>query len=597
MRRTLINNFMIVSTSLLVLNACMPEEEDLRNTGTINNNLSQLQLYSQSFQQYSSRSLNAFVNSTAWQLQAAIEGPIDLSSAAYGKLNNGEADNYVSSAYCKTNTGEHQHITWFNSSNSDGEFTLKGLGDNSNGVVASNIKKLISADSLATAMPNDKLKFLDNTQIKLSNRCLDNIDIPKGSIVAVYKLNPPTAVAENVTKTILRVSNCENLSQLGTKTEKISAVFTADGKVLANGQLFNSEQDLLNSTSKGWSDVSDCKASETQINLNTQVNSASAINIHSRSSKSDVISALQTHLTNIDCLTVESTKTSLADDEQNIDHTDEVTHYSTCETGQKIQQMEEANIREINVIEDTISYSCMPRAATEQIVISSNYPGIPTAYRNKDAIHNKANYSSNGQVVLNKITTVYKVTTDNGQEIIDKKAKRIDMTGKDINCQAPDNIELTCSNIYSDVSEVSTISGTGPRFTSTASITGWEDPNIPLPEPVKFTRWTYQNGSMNCSLVQERSRTCSHGAGTKTAVITEPNGAIEWGEWVSTGSKRDCDDNNSRGFDVDGDGKADFSDDTAARRAGFGSGTNVDNSSRNNGMHSGTTSGGSSYNR
>jgi hypothetical protein len=220
-----LSSMLLIGASVLTLSACLPEEEVADNNRDAEFAQAQIALFSQTFQNYSNQSLNAFVNSDVWQMQVAnIEGEIDLTNAIYGSLNLGNAEDIIQSAYCEVGADSY-HLTWFETADTDGNVFLKGLGKAQSGQTALKIKGLIPEDSFAVMRAN-QLKKADGTLLSLGGVC-STLDIPEGSAVATIRIDAPINVAEAQEKMITRAQSCAN-GENGAIQERVNATYLSD---------------------------------------------------------------------------------------------------------------------------------------------------------------------------------------------------------------------------------------------------------------------------------------------------------------------------------------------------------------------------------
>jgi hypothetical protein len=272
--KTSFKTLLLAGLSTVVLTSCLPEDSSVDAVGVESERVESLSTYyAQSFSQYANSSLNALIESPLWKTQTIVEGSIDLNTMAFGNLDLGNAEDMLHSAYCRIGADSEPHlITWFESVSDEGDLEMKGLSDNAAGIVNNKVKTVMSGDLYGIASVDDtgvRIVMKDGNEKVLSGAC-ENLNIPRGSAVAVVKLDAPEEVITAQSRTFTRAENCP-VGQSGTITQQISTQVLPDGMITVGGNVYNTEGDLLSSNDPNWSVLSNVCLND--ITSNVAVNS------------------------------------------------------------------------------------------------------------------------------------------------------------------------------------------------------------------------------------------------------------------------------------------------------------------------------------
>ncbi len=257
--KTSFKMLLLAGLSTMVLTSCLPEDSSVDAVGVESERVESLSTYyAQSFSQYANSSLNALIESPLWKTQTIVEGAINLNTMAFGNLDLGNAEDMLHSAYCRIGADSEPHlITWFESVSDEGDLEMKGLSDNAAGIVNNKVKTVMSGDLYGIASVDDtgvRIVMSDGNEKALSGAC-ENLNIPRGSAVAVVKLDAPEEVVTAQNRTFTRAENCP-VGQSGTITQQINAMVLPDGMITVGGNVYNTEGDLISSNDPNWSVLS-----------------------------------------------------------------------------------------------------------------------------------------------------------------------------------------------------------------------------------------------------------------------------------------------------------------------------------------------------
>lgn len=596
-----LRRYMLTGVSVLVLTSCLPEQSSQQYNAAVKNQHTQAQSYAQAIHQYSSRSYNAFVSRGDW-IDQTITAPEVLTL-------NGTSSDYISSAYCLDDGGKHYHLTWFNSPDSSGQLSLKGLGSGSNGLISTNVQKLVNDSALAISGDNNAIQFQNGNNLTLSSSCNSEINIPENSVVVAYELEPPQTADIASSKILYRTTACPDGEQ-GTIVGSISVDHTTDGGLRVNGRPYASEQDIISDNSLPWSETDNCQVKQATLNYAPEIGTASAIRIGTTAAGTDIAAALETHLDDIDCR-------KLRELDEQTDSTTDIA--DTCSEGNSVTVLNRTTITQIDSLPpETLTYGCMPRtgAGTSTVNLDNSYTGVPTQYHGLNALLNVGEYLSSGSVEVTKTTSRHRATIDRNGTLEEKIVNSVDLEGQSIQCRAANAVRISCNEIFTGFHSVT---GTGPRYRAVATVNGWLNPQTLEPNPEILTPYSYDSSDpMNCTVAERRVNNLGCPSGEsgirseveeRIATITNPsqNLASSWGSYSVVTTTDTCapffagggggGGGGGTGIDVDGDGQADFSSSHAAEQAGFSGGQTVsaDPHEGASGWHGGTTTSGISY--
>jgi hypothetical protein len=187
--------------------------------------------YARSIEQYSLLSTERLLNSASWQdgTFANVNATGIIDEANFGNLV-GAASGFSHSGFCVHDDEgalKAKIVTWFESS-SDEAFILKGVGENAEGAILSELSKRIPEGTYGT--------YLGQGEIDVSGRNIDslpagcsNFDIPEGSPVIFTTADVPAMPDDAVTRTEFTTTSCEN-NQVGHILLSLDVVTYIDGR-------------------------------------------------------------------------------------------------------------------------------------------------------------------------------------------------------------------------------------------------------------------------------------------------------------------------------------------------------------------------------
>ena len=581
-------NVMLLSASLLVLSACLPDGDSVRGDKRAAID-AQANYYAQAFQQYNNRSLAMLLNSNAWANTATTlnDGPLDATDdPAFASLADGSAAGFVQSAYCRDGADEY-HISWFSQQDAAGNVSFKGLGSGNGGVVSSKINTQFSGDGLSIYDDNapNTLNFINGGQVngqasvRLTAGC-SALDIPNGSAVIAHAIQQPAVNNQSTTEIVTRTTSCHG-SNIGSITENITVnindpqnnpdSLTVNGRTMTRNDLMNS---AVSFHDMGGSIVSStCFDVQYIATKQLDTDAQQGIDYRSFALAGDTVSnALETHLyssaNNINGKPCNSVKEPSVDDDGNIqyDQNGHIIYTSSFDTcGPQTNSIMTRDVRDVvtNKLEpdvETLRHSCGIRPPQAGIQING---------KNASLVDIGA-YS--GQAELTKTTHNYEsveMVNGHAKPGSRKTYSNVSLHGKTLSCSAKDIAKVSCADMYDlssipgtktvttpntaffnaigtagNVHTVSLISsrvdasGSPPQWTRNVSVNGWANPTIPLPKDEQYSNWSYQPNSMSCAYTQTRKRETGCGSdysgGTKTitekrtATSTSPHALLNW---------------------------------------------------------------------
>lgn len=350
------SGLLMVGASCFVLASCLPEDELLLNDRELRNIESQIQLYARSFQQYQNKSLSNLINSTGWQTQALGQGTLP------DNLEMGNAEGILASAYCRDSADElGYHITWFESEDSGGHVSLKGLGRNSIGQANQKIKSIIP-DAQFRVYDGSDINMEAGSVLSLSAGC--GLNIPMNSAIAAVSLPRPNDLLAMDTKAILRTRACAGPNESGGIIESTEIGYVVNGPndvtYIYNGNDYPSEAAVIGAISAAdWAEVSnDCVPVMDSTVLAGLSADVDMINMSALSGMSgDVVSGLGDSLSSINCVYVRKNDRDVNDLDQDGDHDEyiyetegyelESTDYDTCIQEAELNLTDGSDIRAI----------------------------------------------------------------------------------------------------------------------------------------------------------------------------------------------------------------------------------------------------------
>ena len=470
MRFTHKNKFgmaLCTGVSALVLASCMPDDEANTKRANASHDEAQIAQYAQSFQQYSSRSMNAVVNSDPWTAQTLSEGVLTLSNSALGSLDLGSAEAYVESAYCVI-ANTPRHLTWFEGEENN-ELFLQGLGKDAAGMTAAKLRGMFAKENFGIQRADGSIEMADGTSLTPTAGC-NTLNIPKGSVVAVVPLPEPVSVAQTQEKYIMRAMNCPAGTE-GNVMQRVTGTYMPSGAILVDGgSSFTSEAGVMADNSLSWETVANnCLSPEESIARNTNNSSADALDMANLITiPGDIKVALENNLRDIECKDVTNGDGPVDED----GNPTEEKLYDTCADAANIDPMTGIKIDDDTLLrteEDTVMAACGGQVSGNTVVNvapgSANYKGIPASLSGKQARLSYTNW--NGDAAYKKTTRVYDITENNPEADGTLETEVVTYTGMDLQCDRNETIEVACNTMYPEVAGIQDTTG------STTLDLGW----------------------------------------------------------------------------------------------------------------------------
>gem|GEM_PF-3632774 len=578
------SSMILTGVSMLMLSACLPQDEATLNEREAQQIESQIKQYAQSFQNYNSRSLNALISNPQFQSGNVAYGTINLSSAAFGSLNMGSAESYISSAYCPSSKGP-THITWLDRTDGDGDLSLKGLGKSLTGQAKAHLRSLASEENFGVYNGTD-IVMGDGQNLDLNGACA-TINLPVGTVISAAYIVPANTVATPVeVRTILKSNECP-VGQTGGITESITAEFYAhgDNKVAIGNSRYRDEADAIDRHAGGWTAVSNDCISETEAAiLESGSMSSDIVNVSSLAGISaNMQQTLADSLTNVECRMVGEKKSYDENDDyhqgsrgdyQNRskkNNGDLEEKFNTCNEEISLDMLDNADISErtrLRATETIIENSCpsAPSSGTRNIVTSgTDYSTLPAAYRNSNATLTVG--ALNGNVRVTKLSETWEILTDLGNGIPSNPRGANDLCrpgvaeceniethnhiGESIECSGENRLIFDCSASRPGLVLDPNATHSGPQFVRNTGISGWDDAEKLVANDYGYASsgWVRDTSAPeSCSYVDNRvvSLACPAGyTGTyeetqeRTGAGNASPSAPAWGAWVATASTID----------------------------------------------------------
>jgi len=449
-----------VSAGALLLSGCFPEDE----VAVSNNNRAQKQAmianYTQSFQQYSAKSLNHTLNSAAWADQTLAQGLLSDPN-----LDMGKSEGYIQSAYCNIGA-EPYHLTWFESAGSDGNIVFKGLGQGLSGQVARHVM---------TKFPDDHIGMMQNGQIVMkddnnndvmlniaSSAACSTISIPGGSVVAAIRMPEPVTIASLQNKMVTRTRACGAGSE-GNIVEYVNAQYQPDGDIIVSGTSYANETAIFSAGSITWLPLSNGCVALNDIDGIDVIDSVNYTALSASDIKAAFADKLISNLNQIECKTANKKAYDDNDDANNDDNDESDNNdqkapdeaeklYDTCgDRDDRDINLADTSLDLESTVESEIIIESCPQinGGTSTVTVNTSdgdkYRGLPASLDSKSGTLNAG--TLNGQVALNKTTRTY-LLNNNGEET--KTSKSYSFTGGEIACERPNTLSFSCSQIYPD---------------------------------------------------------------------------------------------------------------------------------------------------
>lgn len=547
-------NYLLLGASVIILSACIPEDEVSLSDNQEVLVRSQISHYARSFETYSQRSLNALVNDTSWQASASTypEGKL-----LDGLVDNGHSEVFVSSALCRVNSTPY-HITWFDKTNADGQVSLKGMGASQSGLINARIRQNVSKDHFASSVGLNQIKLNDSaeTVLTLTGGC-STLNIPSNSAVMAISIAEPPLMVGSTTKTVLRNVQCP-VGEEGSITQRVNATITPEGQYVVAPRTFNSEADLLASNAVSWTEVSrDCKnlviANSYQVDDGMNVDLIdSGSTILNGSEQANIVA---TELVDIAC----SGFRSVDDDESNNDQSnqDDVIEYDTCGTTTSINVITPADVKELTtlrVVEIITDLQCPnnlkgSKGGSVTVSNNGNFRGVSGALNGRTGSLNGGTVV--GETSIRKTTKTWiKTTYDSENQPTETQYETIELRGEDLECSIkPQTLSFSCSQIFPGL----TLSGganKGLTFRRNVFYSGWKNPEGMIAADPDKRSWSRYGGALSCEFQETKEKTEDCPAGQEGSGITikerrlwtasRPGQSPSWGPWTETSRNDDC---------------------------------------------------------
>ncbi len=555
--KTKMGYLLCAGVSALVLTSCMPDDENADKRADGEHSQAQVAHYSQAFQQYSSRSINAVVESDLWKTQTLPEGLLTLTTSALGSQDLGGSEAYVDSAYCVI-AGTPRHLTWFEGENEEGDLFLKGLGKDRAGQTATKLRQMIAKENFGIAR-GVTIEMADGSIVTPSGGCA-TLNIPQGSAVAVVPLPEPVEVAETQEKYIMRALNCAAGTE-GNILQRVMATYMPSGNIVVGASSFTTEAGVMSDNGLAWEVLANnCIAPTQEIERTVSDTVVDALDVANLITiPGEIAETLEVNLTDKDCKDVK--KGSEDEDTQADGEADADKKYDTCAGPEEIKTLEGVEISPDTLVkteEEIIHASCGGQAAGSSTVTiapgSANFQGIHSGLSGKAGTLSYTNWS--GDVAYKKITRFYEIVQDFGDGTGGRGATAdgncgnggcsevVVYEGLDLQCDRNETLSIACSTMYAPGGTL--ITNNGMSYSRPRAIRGWQDTVNLVPNQPNDASWSA--GSMNCVWRETKTENpgCPSGySGTKTidyerkfSATTPTNGG--WSGWTTTATHDNC---------------------------------------------------------
>lgn len=513
---TTTGKWLLTGASVLVLTACVPDDDVRVGDADSKADKAQVTMYSQAFQNYSNQSLDAIVNSSLWQAQVLPEGEIDLSLADFGALDMGDAEAYIQSAHCKIG-GESYHLTWFDKADNDGHVFLKGLGKGQSGQTTLAVKNRIPEENFAI-LKSGVIEKPSGTTLALSGAC-STLNIPENSAIAAVMIPEPVQISMTQEKLITRMKSC-GAGEEGSIMQTINALYSDTGVIIAGGHSFASESDVMSSailSDSDWNEVSNtCLVPQESISRVASSTNVDALNMAALSGLSGAISnALKDNLSNIECkdVTKETEEENEAQDNKEFD---------TCNEQVDLDTLTDMSVTEKTLLrqeEEVVLTGCPAQTDTnkkEKIVVDlvnnqDDFMRISQYLDGKTGVFKPKDLT--GDVTIAKITRFYEVISDYGRGnnsshegggrksatsdgdctsgVCTKEEEHVSYEGRDISCQRDQSLTFACNDIFNADGSIEgdLKKDQAQIYTGVGRITGFEDPEKLTPYDIVNGHW------------------------------------------------------------------------------------------------------------
>lgn len=447
--------------SVVLVSACLPDDESVRERKLANFASTQAAAYAASLSSFSVSSQNSFAALMA-------EGTV-----SQGVVNR-STDETMASGYCilPGTVPNHLLVTWYDTSNDSGDFSIKGLGVGTGAIIV---------QELAQRSLPETIGYFDGNQIKLRGPRENGdttlalpcaLDIPDGAPVVIVEnmMGPSTETVQGETYEYQTLA-CAGADDIGMRTQRRTVTTNADGSV-----------------SRGVWENYDTTCDGQISTRNIEIVTGASTNLIGAlaGSPGRLRSALE-GLQNVDCRSVI------------------IRAREEGETQEELEQKiaDSCNTEGLEIVKYTgpdMSRETGAIESTERAEVACG--GEPAGTRGMTVLYKGTNYPGTQRYAEWSGSAVYMrhvyeaETTEGGTTEKTKTGVRGGWVGDTLACTRPETITIACSQIFPQFNDTNLyipVTTGGVVLGRTNRIDGWQDPvelipNSPLGNNDGWTR-------------------------------------------------------------------------------------------------------------
>lgn len=537
-RFSTLRNSACAAAMLMALSACVPTDNASDEMDKSQEFVrSQSEFYASALQQYSMRSQHAVTNAASWAAGGISEGRLDMTSASFG-VDLGSSEAFIESGYCRTSADKALHFTWLDTEDTDGEFSLKGIGEGNTGFVVSALTSLVDSENIGIYQSGG-IKMVSGNVKTFPTGC-PSLNIPTGAPVLVLELSLPTGFDKDMDRFEYRTVSCPS-GEAGAIQQQIQVTYHPDGgRTPAGGVRVSAGSDVnfADDDTLSWVTVSNsCASAISLVSYDVSVGSAEGLDASALytdanlNSGNQIANLLENALSDVECRRV----LERIEEGEEVDNPDRQL-FETCGVSVDLAALQSIQATAQTLIkEETVTKPCGGSAGTFEDSVDGDVGVVTHPAWTGDAVYKRETWSYT-------VNTNLSGGPGPGCGSCEETKTREKWTGISLDCTREEMLDIECATRlpkYSDREVYTVIDDEGFIYNRHNDIYGWLDAENLVPNEPTNPTWT--GYSFGCEWRKDVDFDCSAYPELRQIRIGEANrivkavdiaGTVEAGSWT-----------------------------------------------------------------
>lgn len=538
-----LKNSVCAATMVMALSACIGDDSVSSSSYETNQEYvkAQSEYYANAISQYAVQSQYALTQSTTYLDNTISNGTLNLASAEFGALDLGGSELFIESAFCRTSDETAKHYVWFDSSDDEGNFVIKGVGLGHTGYVMSALKDVIDIDTLGIYTDGEITLETGSRTEEIASSCT-GLDIPEGAPVIITEIDLPQGQDVDMKRYEYRTLSCA-AGEVGSIQQQILVTYKADGSREAGGMAVPVSSNITTDDTLPWVTIVDsCEAPSASVSFDSQTGMTSSgidfAALVAPGAGSATLSALSDNLSNLECREIIENASEMDEEEA------QELLFDTCGLEIEVAAIASVTISDA-VLEET------------EVVTQTCEEWLGGATTFDDSVDGDLGIAQadawTGNVILEREIWTYTVNTSGGpvgpgcgdcEQTTSVDAWR----GLQIECARYEQLTIECETRlpeYADSSVYTDVETLGFIYDRSNNVSGWADAEELVPNAPDNPSWT--GFDWGCSWQKDVEFDCTDFTETNGMTIVETGEAnrlidvlniagtnIDVGDWTVT---------------------------------------------------------------